>query len=82
MMGMEKMIAQMLGITPEQMGEMITGFQSLLTGLQTRLAEIERKQDLILAAMGVQEDGGRNDSNSSTGDGDGNSLDGAFSGGN
>lgn len=53
MMGMEKMIAQMLGITPDDMGKMITGFQELLTGLQTRLSEIERKQDAILAHMGA-----------------------------
>lgn len=38
---MEKMVAGMLGITPEEMGAMMTGFQDLLKNLAATLAEIK-----------------------------------------
>lgn len=51
MMGLEKMVASMLGVTPEQMQQYIAEFQELLTTLRDRLATIEQKQDEILVRI-------------------------------
>jgi hypothetical protein len=42
---MEKMVANMLGVTPEQMQEMLTGFQNLLANLGGKLDTIIAKED-------------------------------------
>lgn len=46
---MEKMIANMLGFTPEQMHETLSGLQGLASGLGDTLKRIEEKQDAIAA---------------------------------
>lgn len=60
MMGMEKMIAQMLGLTPEKMNEMVGGFQTLLNTLNSRLETIEVNQKKILDTLERIENGGNN----------------------
>lgn len=88
MIGMEKMIAQMLGITPEAMNDMVTGFQTLLTSLQTRLATIEQQQREILTILGAIHDDetngsprvlcdNRSDTGAGSGDGNGGSSGGS-----
>lgn len=62
---MEKMVASMLGITPEEMGAMMTGFQELLKNLSTTLGDIkaqgEANNALLIALMErLENDGSRN----------------------
>jgi len=63
---MEKMVAGMLGITPEEMGAMMTGFQDLLKNLASTLAEIKAQGEANAATLAAilerLEDGGSNDS--------------------
>lgn len=60
MMGMEKMLANMLGITPEEMTQSITDFQNLAKDLKVRLEIIELKQDQILTSLSERQvNGGR-----------------------
>jgi len=72
MNAMEKMVASMLGLTPEKMSEMVTGFQELLSTLKTRLETIERNQRLIADHLGVSINDGSNDSDSSASERSGN----------
>jgi hypothetical protein len=51
MMGMEKMLASMIGLTPEQMREMVDNFQQgFLQFIETSKA-MNEKLDFILAEM-------------------------------
>lgn len=58
---MEKMVASMLGITPEEMGAMMTGFQDLLKNLGDKLEAIraqgEENNALLLALTERLENG-------------------------
>lgn len=58
MAAMDKMIASMLGITPEGMHEMVGGFQSMIIGLNAKLTEIQEDQKEILTLLKGKEDGG------------------------
>ena len=49
--GMEQMIAKMLGFTPEQLHETLSGLQGLASGLAETLKRIEEQQTAILAAQ-------------------------------
>lgn len=49
--GMERMMASMLGVTPEQMQETIQNAVALLANINERFEVIERKQDEILAEL-------------------------------
>lgn len=48
MNGMEKMIASMMGITPEKMQEIVQGAVNLLQSLDGRLSNIERQLDILV----------------------------------
>lgn len=60
--GMEMLVAKMIGITPEQMREMLDGFQTLLRDLAGKLDTIinegrdrDAKLDRILAILEAKE---------------------------
>lgn len=48
---MDKMIASMLGITPEGMQQMVSDFRTTISTLGARLETIEHKQDEILSLL-------------------------------
>lgn len=50
-MGMEMMLAQLLGITPEEMRETVRNAIELLGSLEGRFKAIEEKQDEILSRL-------------------------------
>lgn len=51
MNAMDKMIASMLGITPEGMQQMVTDFRTTISTLGARLETIEQNQAKILALL-------------------------------
>lgn len=51
MKGMEAMIANMLGFTPQEMHETLQGFQVMISSTKETLERIEGKQDEILAQL-------------------------------
>lgn len=51
MNAMDKMIASMLGITPEGMQQMVTDFKNTISSVGSRLQAIEEKQDKILSIL-------------------------------
>lgn len=64
---MEKMVASMLGITPEEMASMMTGFQGLLLTLKGTLERIETQGQENAAALAAIMERLDNDGNSSRG---------------
>lgn len=66
MSAMEKMIASMLGITPEKMQEMTQQFEGGFEFFTSAILEIKNKQDLILHQQALilerLENGRNNDS--------------------
>jgi hypothetical protein len=57
MMGMEAMLASMLGVKPEEMKAMFTGLMDVANNAGETLASIDRKCDAILAQLERQNDG-------------------------
>lgn len=51
MNAMEKMVANMLGMTPEQMHETLNGFRATIETLKKDLDTIKSNQALILEAV-------------------------------
>lgn len=47
----DQMVANMLGVTPKELQEMLGGMQTLLKDGVTKLSEINEKCDRILAAQ-------------------------------
>lgn len=54
---LEKMVAEMLGISPTEMQEMLSGMQTLLKDGVAKLNEIHAQNANILALMGDKENG-------------------------
>lgn len=50
MKGMEAMIANMLGFTPQEMHETLQGFQSMIVDTKATLIRIEEKLDAVIAS--------------------------------
>lgn len=65
-MMMDKMLASMLGITPDKMGEMIVGFQKMISDIKENQETILQQQGEILAIIR----GANNDECSSIGSDD------------
>jgi hypothetical protein len=79
MLGMEMMLSNMLGVTPGQLKDMSAKVINGIEAAGNDMADIRRKVDLIMAHLGVSENGGPN---SSGGNGIGNSDGGNGGGGN
>lgn len=62
MMGLEKMIAGMIGVTPEEMTKMIDDFRTMLSGLGETLGTIKDQNAEILTLLKEQSNVG-SDSN-------------------
>lgn len=61
MTAMEKMVANMLGFTPEQMHATLQGFSEMVSSTKDTLERIERKLDAITASqLEVNEHGNGN----------------------
>lgn len=58
---MEKMVAQMLGFTPEQMNETLSGLKTLANDLKQKLDKNCQMQEEILALLKGNSDGERTD---------------------
>lgn len=58
---LEKMVADMLGISPAEMQEMLSGMQTLLKDGVAKLNDIHAQQGDIIARLERIENGGRND---------------------
>lgn len=67
MMGMEKMLASMLGITPEEMQATVQRMQTGFETFANTLVEVSRKQDLILEELEGLKNDRANNSNSNSG---------------
>jgi hypothetical protein len=61
MMGMEKMIASLLGITPEEMQSQVNKVSGLIETASTALVDIVEKQNDIIARLERMESAQRND---------------------
>lgn len=57
MMGMEKMLSAMIGLTPAQMQEKAAEFEAMIKGASEALISIANKQDEILTRLGELENG-------------------------
>lgn len=64
MMGMEKMLASMLGVSPDEMAGMAAQITGSLLSTAEKIAQIDRKLDLLLEALNV---GNERDSNTAVG---------------
>jgi hypothetical protein len=53
MIGMEKMLASMLGVSPDQMGAMATQITGSLLQTAEKINEMDRKLNLIMEALNV-----------------------------
>lgn len=69
MFGMEQMVANMLGLTPDGLQTMVTDFQNTIADTRQRLIDIQNtnerileQQTAILAAIGASADDCNNDS--------------------
>jgi hypothetical protein len=57
MMGMEKMLSAMIGLTPAQMQVKASEFEAMIKGASEALISIAKKQDEILSRLGELENG-------------------------
>ena len=64
MMGMEKMLASMLGLTPEELQATANRIKTGLEVTAQTLIDISEKQDKIIAMLERHENGGSNNSDS------------------
>lgn len=58
---LEKMVAEMLGISPQEMTEMLSGMQTLLKDGVAKLNSIHEQNAQIIAHLGVKDDAGSAD---------------------